>query len=612
MKANDCFFSFINDIINKDEVGVKMSKIQVMDEILANKIAAGEVVERCASVVKELVENSIDAGSHDIKIELIEAGTQSIKVTDDGSGMDSSDAVMAFNRHATSKIKKEDDLYHIETLGFRGEALASIASVSEVVLKTSQGEVGTIVHLEGGKVKEVKNGDARCGTIIEVKHLFYNTPARLKHMKSLYTELASVTEYINKLALSHSDIRFTLINNGNVILKTDGSGNLLKTIKEIYGMDVTKKMIEVSGENEDYRIEGYISVPEVNRSSRNHMITLVNGRVVRNMDLNRVINDSYHSYKPDNRYPIVVLNITVDPILIDVNIHPTKQDIKFSKMETLLELVNSMIKQKLNKQVLIPEVKIEIPINTFEEKIEEVSEPVEKTKIVKEKPKYEEITLDLNRVEEEVTPYLKEEKEEKRLPELEPVGLVHGTYIICQNEEGMYLIDQHAAKERINYELFKEKLTNPPKEKMNMLLPITKEFTTSEYIVIKENIPFLEEMGFEIEEFGLNSIIIKAHPLWLTKGFEDLQIEKILELVITKEKDFTLDKFNDHLSATLACKASIKANTNISINEMEALINDLRKCHNPFNCPHGRPTIIFYSNYDLEKLFKRSGFESLK
>lgn len=593
-----------------------MSKIQIMDEILANKIAAGEVVERCASVVKELVENSIDAGSKDIKVDLEEAGTKSIKVTDDGIGMDKDDAVMAFNRHATSKIKKEDDLYHIETLGFRGEALASIASVSDVNLKTSTGEVGTIVHIEGGKVIEVKNGDARKGTIIEVKQLFYNTPARLKHMNSLYTELASITEYLNKLALSHSDIRFTLTNNGNIILKTDGSGNLLKAIKDIYGMDVTKKMLEVSGENDDYQIDGYISAPEVNRSSRNHMITLVNGRVVKNVDLNRAINDAYHSYKPDNRYPIVVLNINVDPTLIDVNIHPTKQDIKFSKMDTLLELVINTIKQKLTRQVLIPEVRVETPINDFQEEtiidnFESISNQSEVVKPI-DKPKYEEITLDFNQVEEEITSYQKEEEADKRLPFLEPVGIVHGTYLICQNDEGMYLIDQHAAKERVNYELFKEKLTNPSKEKLAMLLPITKEFTTSEYIVIKENIPFLEDMGFEIEEFGLNSLIIKAHPIWLTKGFEDLQIEKILELVITKEKNFTLDKFNDHLAATLACKASIKANTNISMDEMEALIADLRKCHNPFNCPHGRPTIIFYSNYDLEKLFKRSGFESLK
>ena len=585
-----------------------MSKIRVMDEILANKIAAGEVVERCASVVKELVENSIDANSQEIKIELKEAGTSLIKVTDDGTGMDKEDAVVAFSRHATSKIMDESDLYNINTLGFRGEALASIASVSNVLLKTSTGEVGTLVNIKGGKLIKVENTDARKGTVIEVSELFYNTPARLKHMKSLYTELASITDYVNKIALSHPEIRFTLINNNNVILKTDGSGNLLKTISAIYGVDIARKMLEINGEDDDYSINGFISLPEINRAGRNHMVTLVNGRVVRNQELNKIINDSYHSYKPDNRYPIVVISIELDPSLVDVNIHPTKMDIKFSKLEELLELVKKTITSKLNRQTLIPEASI-----TDFPTLEEVQEPILKENIIIEnKPKYEEITLDFNVQEEPVIYEKKEEKEEERLPLLYPVGLVHGTYIVCQNEIGMYLIDQHAAKERINYEMFKEKLTNPTKENIPMLLPLTIELSNNEYIVLKENFAFLENMGFEISEFGINSVIIKAHPTWLTKDFEDLQIRKILELVSSKEKDFDLAKFNDHLAATLACKASIKANTNLSINEMEALISDLRKCHNPFNCPHGRPTIITFTKYDLEKLFKRSGFESLK
>ena len=585
-----------------------MSKIRVMDEILANKIAAGEVVERCASVVKELVENSIDANSKEIKIELKEAGTSLIKVTDDGTGMDKEDAVVAFSRHATSKIMDESDLYNINTLGFRGEALASIASVSNVLLKTSTGEVGTLVNIKGGKLIKVENTDARKGTVIEVSELFYNTPARLKHMKSLYTELASITDYVNKIALSHPEIRFTLINNNNVILKTDGSGNLLKTISAIYGVDIARKMLEINGEDDDYSINGFISLPEINRAGRNHMVTLVNGRVVRNQELNKIINDSYHSYKPDNRYPIVVISIELDPSLVDVNIHPTKMDIKFSKLEELLELVKKTITSKLNRQTLIPEASItDFPI------VEEVQEPILKENtIIENKPKYEEITLYFNVQEEPVIYEKKEEKEEERLPLLYPVGLVHGTYIVCQNEIGMYLIDQHAAKERINYEMFKEKLTNPTKENIPMLLPLTIELSNNEYIVLKENFAFLENMGFEISEFGINSVIIKAHPTWLTKDFEDLQIRKILELVSSKEKDFDLAKFNDHLAATLACKASIKANTNLSINEMEALISDLRKCHNPFNCPHGRPTIITFTKYDLEKLFKRSGFESLK
>ena len=337
---------------------VNMSVIKVMDELLANKIAAGEVVEKCASVVKELVENSIDAESTEIKIDLIEAGTKSIKVTDNGIGMEREDAVLAFQRHATSKLIEEEDFYHIETLGFRGEALASIASVSKITLKTCKNEVGTLVEIEGGKIISVEKSDARIGTSMEVKDLFYNTPARLKHLKSLYTELANITDYINKLALSHPNIRFILTNNNTTILNTDGRGNLLKTIKDIYGINVAKKMLEVNAEDEDYIVSGYISLPEIHKSNRNSMITLVNGRIVKNTEINRVINDAYHAYKPDNRYPVVVLNIEVDPTLVDVNIHPTKMDIKFSKIDELCTLIEQMIKEKITGRNLIPIIKI--------------------------------------------------------------------------------------------------------------------------------------------------------------------------------------------------------------------------------------------------------------
>lgn len=603
-----------------------MANIKVMDEILANKIAAGEVVERCSSVVKELVENSIDAGSTEILVELEDAGTKMIRVVDNGKGMDQTDALLAFQRHATSKLLSEDDLYRINTLGFRGEALPSIASVSDIILKTSTGDVGTIVHIQGGKLISNGNGDARRGTIMAVNDLFYNTPARLKHLKSLYSELANVSEYMNKIALSHPNIKFTLTNNEQVLLGTDGRGDLLKTIKDIYGLEVVKKMFPIKAEDDDYLVEGYISYPEINRSSRNHMITIVNGRVVRNMDINRIINDSYHSYKPDTRYPIVVLEITVDPSLIDVNIHPTKMDIKFSKIENLMELISASIKNILGRKNLIPQIEVE---KTKEEDFDLET-------IKKEKPKYQELTLNLTRTHEEEEPYIlinedlivkdysdktsteeiekqKEVNEDHidRLPEMYPVGLVHGTYIICQNETGMYLIDQHAAKERINYEKFKKELGNPNSNKIAMLFPLTIEFTNNEFIILKEHFDLLKSINIDIEEFGYNSVVIKAHPTWLPKGYEEQALRKIIEVVITTEKDFNIEKFNEKAATMLSCKMAIKANMNLTMLEMETLINDLRKCDNPFNCPHGRPTTIFYTNYDLEKLFKRSGFELL-
>jgi len=582
-----------------------MSKIKIMDELLANKIAAGEVVERSASVVKELVENSIDAQATEIKIELVDAGTKSIKIVDNGTGMDKEDAVLAFGRHATSKLKSEEDLYRIETLGFRGEALASIASVSEVVLKTCNGDIGTKVVINGGRVISIENSEAKKGTIIEVNNLFFNTPARLKHMKSLYTELASVTDFVNKIALSHPEIKFILINNDSVILNTDGTNNLLKTINAIYGISISRKMKNIEVSNEDYIVSGYISLPEIQRSSRNAIITLVNGRVVRNQELNRSINDAYFSFKPDNKYPVVVLSIEVDPSLIDVNIHPTKMDIKFSKEEELHLLIKNAINKAIKSLTLIPQ--IEVP----------------KEEIVK--PKYQEISLNFDMTNEDTTEYIINEdlytqKEEltvnineeininMRMPVMYPVGVVHGTYIICQNESGMYLIDQHAAKERINYEIILDRLSNPGTNNIKMLIPLTLEYSNNEYIILKENIDFLNDMGFEISEFGINSIIVKAHPNWINEYNEIEQIKLIIELVINREKSFDLVKFRNHLAATTACKASIKANESLTDEDIKYLIEDLKKCRNPFNCPHGRPTIIHYSKGDLEKLFKRSGF----
>ncbi len=581
-----------------------MSNIKVMDEILANKIAAGEVIEKCVSIVKELVENSIDAKSSNIRVDLINSGVTEIKVTDDGVGMDHDDAVLAFQRHATSKLKSEDDLFKISSLGFRGEALPSIASVSEVSLKTSTGDKGTYILIKGGKIIANESCEARCGTEIIVRKLFYNTPARLKHLSSLYSELANISDFINKIALSYPDISFILTNDGKTLLNTSGNGNLLKVINNIYGIDITKKMIEINNTDGEYNIYGYISMPEVTKSSRNHMITIVNGRVVRNQEVNKTINDSYHTFKPDDRYPIVVLKIDVDTSLVDVNIHPTKQDVKFGKLEELKELISSTISEELKKIRLIPKIEnkeYDIPINNI------MVNTINNYEDIDEKPNesYEEITLNLE-VKEETPIYKEVIKEEKeKVPMMYPVGLVKGTYIICQNELGMYMIDQHAANERVNYEYYYYALNNLT-ESIDMLIPINIELPFNEYIVVKENLNILRNMHFDIEEFGVNSFIIRSHPIWLPKGNEELAIRKIIELIISKEKNFDILKFNDRVAMTVSCKASIKANDNISIDEMQTLINKLRNCKNPYTCPHGRPTIIFYSNYELEKLFKRA------
>lgn len=579
-----------------------MPIIKVMNEILANKIAAGEVVERCSSVVKELVENSIDAGSTEIKVDLLDSGITEIKVTDNGVGMDEEDAKTAFQRHATSKLLDENDLYRINTLGFRGEALPSIASVSKVELVTSKGLLGTRVKINGGNFESIERAEARRGTSIAVRNLFYNTPARLKHLSSMQAELMTVADYVDKIALSHPNIRFVLTNNGSTMLNTDGKGDLLKTINSVFGINVARNMIKIETEDRDYKVMGYISKPEINRTTKNHMITLVNGRVVRNSSINRAINDSYHTYKPDNRYPIVVINIEVDPSQIDVNIHPTKMDIKFSKLEELQNLLMKEIKKNLDVRTLIPKVEEAIVVNNFTDYEEE--KPIKQ----EEKPIFvkQELEIHENEVKYET------KREENRYPDMTFVGIAHGTYIIMQNDTGMYIIDQHAAKERINYEKFKEELGHPSQNKIPLLFPITLEYTTSEFMKLREKMDVLNNIGLLIEEFGINSIIVKAHPVWFPKGFENQYINKVIETVLNYNEPFDLVKFNEKVAINLSCKMAIKANEYISPEEAIALIKNLQKCEQPFNCPHGRPTTLIYTVSELEHLFKRSGFDTKK
>ena len=593
-----------------------MSRIKVMDEVLANKIAAGEVVEKTMNVVKELVENSIDAKSSEITIKLIDSGVKEIEVSDNGIGMDREDAVMAFSRHATSKLKNLDDLFYIESLGFRGEALPSIASVSNVCLKTSNGETGTLVTLEGGENIKVSSCDLQEGTTITVSDLFYNTPVRLKYLKNLYVELSNIVEYVDKMALSYPDIKFCLINNDKVLLRTDGSGDLLKVIYQIYGADVTKKMISISGENDDYYISGFISYPEVTKSNRNGITTLVNGRVIKNNELNKIIIDSYHTYIPKDKFPIVVLNIDVDPILIDINIHPTKMDIKFSKMDTLKELVTDLVTKKLKQLTLIPNAAVRDVSSIVEvsKQIKKSNDDVSYNSVLGDKTSYEEIKLDfeVNAREErynetkEDTDEVEEVPVEKeyRIKKMEPRGIVYSTYIIAENEDGMYIIDQHAAAERINY----EKVLAALKEKVvivDLLIPVKIELSASEALIVKENFSLLEEYGFKTDEFGINTIIVRSHPSWIMDDVAEDCIRKVIDIIITRES-FDFDLFVWRMAATMACRMSIKANDYISYDDQMFLLDSLRKCDNPFTCPHGRPTIITYTRYDLEKLFKRS------
>lgn len=597
-----------------------MSKVQVMSVDLSNKIAAGEVIEKTMNVVKELVENAIDASASKIKIDLLDSGVKEITVTDDGVGMDREDATLAFSRHATSKLKTLNDLFNIESLGFRGEALPSIAAVADVVLKTSDGVVGTEINIVGGQIKYIKNSDLVKGTKFIVRDLFYNTPVRLKYLKNLYVELANITEYVNKMALSYPNIKFVLTNNGKQILNTEGHGNLLKVINNIYGIEVAKKMVKINSSNDDYIIDGYIAYPEVSKPNRNSVITFVNGRYIKNIELNRAITEAYHTYLMVDKYPIVVINIETDPILIDINIHPTKMDIKFSKMDTLKELIITTISNTLKKLTLIPSIRVKDDvdnINTSNNYIDEstsvnvVSDNDDTLYMNKEYDKIEltKLNIDDDIFDEKNEKLILEDKDtstaSQRLKKLYPVGLVHGTYIICENEDGMYIIDQHAAAERVNYERYFSEMQKSKHDTMPLLIPIKIELPTDETIRLKHNINIMLDMGFDIEEFGINTFIVRAHPTFLPTYATEEAIRKIINIILEKSS-FDYSKFIENIAITLACKMSIKANDFITMEDIEILLNNLRNTNNPFTCPHGRPTIISYSNYDLEKLFKRA------
>ncbi|WP_337019919.1 DNA mismatch repair endonuclease MutL [Oceanobacillus massiliensis] len=609
-----------------------MSIVQ-MSEALANRIAAGEVVERPASVVKELVENSIDANSTWIKIDIMEAGLQEIRITDNGDGMSEEDADKAFLRHATSKIKNETDLFHVTTLGFRGEALASIASVSRLQIKTSQGDkAGTFLSLEGGKVKEQAKSDARKGTEISVEDLFFNTPARLKYMKSLHTELGHVTDVLNRMALSHPEIRFEATHNGKGLFKTTGTGDLLQVISQIYGMNVAKKMLPIKHNTLDFAIEGYIAKPEITRASRSYVSTIINGRYIRNIPLTQAILRAYHTLLPIGRSPIVVLAIDMDPILVDVNVHPAKLEVRFSKDRELYGAIEQTIKDKFREITLIPEMeqKPRVKEKSFQHSLEFNERPNENMDIWKQDPKVvfesaqafsqtekaelapsddikvvtDEPALHSSETEaNEVQTFMKG-TEKPRVPTIYPIGQLQGTYILGQNENGLYMIDQHAAQERIKYEFFRDKLGKPINESQELLLPMTFEFSKQESIFIDQYKEDFAKVGLLFEQFGNQTYVIRSHPNWFPAGFEEEVIREMVDQIMNEES-VNVESIREDAAIMMSCKRSIKANHYLNQDEMFRLLEDLRKTTDPFTCPHGRPIIVHFSTYELEKMFKR-------
>lgn len=603
-----------------------MQKIKQLDDILANKIAAGEVIERPANVVKELVENSIDANSNKIDVIIEEGGLNLIQVIDNGEGMVKEDALLCFSRHATSKIKDDQDLFCIQTLGFRGEAIPSIASISNFELKTSTGEKGTTVIYQYGKFISCDESDCKKGTDIKVKKLFQNVPARLKYIRSINAEFANIQTYLERLSLSHPDISFTLINNGKIVYKTNGNGNLLEVISNIYGLNVAKNMIPVNFEDDEFTVSGFISKIDINRASKNHIVTMVNSRVVKNKITTDSINNAYRRYLVDKRFPIAIVNIEIDPFLVDVNVHPSKLEVRFSKEYKLKDLVYQGISDTLSKVNLTysppvtnnrPKFVPDLQQMDFEFKYDEQSnnEKIENENIL-DKRVYQETILEnkIDTINESKKEYIVPDKqivESKIEPKpkimkkkLLVKGQIHGSYIICEDDTGMYIVDQHAGQERINYEYYLEKYANLDLSMRDLLVPITLEYPMSEFLIIEERKQMLAKLGINLEIFGDNGYVIKQLPMWMQNIDEHVFIEDMVTQLLHDNKVDVI-KLQEHAIATLSCKASLKANTHLSQEGMQNLIDNLMYCDNPYVCPHGRPTIIYYSTYEIEKLFKR-------
>ncbi|MGU9987913.1 DNA mismatch repair endonuclease MutL [Latilactobacillus curvatus] len=638
-----------------------MGKIHELSEILSNQIAAGEVIERPASVVKELAENAIDANSTQIDIVIEQAGLQLIQVIDNGDGIEPEDVPTAFKRHATSKIATRQDLFKIQSLGFRGEALASIASVSDLTIETATADsLGTFAHFKGGVLEEQKTNPIRPGTAITVRDLFFNTPARLKYVKTFQTELANVIDIVNRLAMSHPQIAFTLTNDDHLLLKTAGNNDLQQTIAGIYGVTMAKQLLPVSAEDLDFKLTGYVSLPKLTRASRNYISVLINGRYIKNYQLNKAIIKGYGSKLMVGRYPVVVLNIQMDPLLIDVNVHPTKQEVRLSKEPALMALIEKAIRERLSTENLIPDAvqnlkqtkpvdvdQLQMDLNQITSQRRNTTGTVRpiQPQTVPEKPVETEMQAAAQIAETETplkreptanpnlnslpifeqpqqlarwddkyeaeavgNPFGEQPEEDAapiaRFPALRYIGQLHNTFLLAEGEDGFYILDQHAAQERIKYEYYREKIGEVSNDAQNLLVPLVLEYPNSDAIKIQAQKELLAAVGVQLESFGQNSFVIHSHPTWIAQGQEEATIREMIDTVLENGK-LDIAHFREKTAIMISCKQSIKAHHHLDDAQAKALLVDLAQTENPFNCPHGRPVLIHYTQKDLEKMFKR-------
>ncbi|HJG32317.1 MAG TPA: DNA mismatch repair endonuclease MutL [Jeotgalicoccus aerolatus] len=615
-----------------------MGQIHVLPAHIQNKIAAGEVVERPSSIVKEITENSLDAGATVIEVFIKNSGMESIKVVDNGRGIDYEDRSLIFERHATSKLDTAYELFEIRSLGFRGEALASIGAVAKVSLQSmSEGSTPFKMVISGGDYETDTVWHERPGTIIEIEDLFFNTPARLKYIKNLRTEAGKIIDIMQRMALNNPDVSFRLVFDGKDRFKTTGSGNLKEVINILYGIQVSSNAIPVSGMSPDYTIDGFIVRPEVTRSNRNYINLSINNRHVRHFKLSQSIINAYHTLQPKDKYPLVFLNITMDPKLIDVNVHPSKIEVKLSKEAELLKLMEDTVKNGLMETQLIPEVEhkkpkqeqFDQPAIDFTKREEQIREHIDTyeppAKHMPQTPFRQEKRMeDLQSKQpytnpfKQNTPVQKETgkpadipafveqeplPEKQKLPYLEIIGQLHGTYIIMQNETGMYLMDQHAAQERIKYEYIYKNIIKED-DGIPLLIPYTFEFSFDDVITIDEKLSELQSLGFDIEKSGMKQYTVSRYPSWIKAQNPEEDINDLIDF-ISHTDHFDVKKYREEMSIMMSCKQSIKANHYLDKNQMTALLEELGKCHSPYTCPHGRPVIIHMTTYEIERMFNR-------
>ncbi len=605
-----------------------MGKIHQLDTQTANMIAAGEVVERPMGVVKELVENAIDAGSTRITVSVIDGGMTKITVRDNGCGMDSEDALNAFKRHATSKIHGQNDLFDIHTLGFRGEALPSIASVSQVTLTTSDGKDATRVKIEYGELKNASNYPCDEGTEISVEGLFYRTPARLKHLKSGSYENSLIQDVIVKFAFSYPEIAFTFISNDRTSFHTTGKGNLLEVIYQAWGREAGENAIPVEFKDFDYEVKGYIVKPSITRVSRNCMHIFLNGRMVRTFRLYKAVLDGYEDFIVKGRNPLIVLDIDMDPQLLDVNVHPSKWEVRISKENQLEYLLKDNIRNALKTTILAPKAEMKAAMEKVAEPIffdtnsalvtpfvqktvEKIENEVEEkvTEKVEEKIEVSNIqeipsVIETPKQEEPVQVVQEKQIVQERLPEMTVIGQLHEKFILCATEKGLAILDQHACQERVHYEEILAKLEETTPIMIDLLIPISILAGSDLVERVEEINESIRDLHFSFEPFGRDTLLVRRVPAWM----KEIEEERFLQDVIDNFKNDRESKYarmEKKKIATMACHSSIRFNRTLTMDEMKEVVKQLYKCQNPYHCPHGRPTLIILDEKELTKEFLR-------